>query len=389
MLYYPSYIKSAAQLIEQYNGQEPLANYLKKQFAANKKYGSKDRKYVAALCYNFYRMGKNFTEMPLADKVLLATFLCGDFSRELIPILKTSWIDFLGKSSEIKAQKLGCNLDDVFPFKKELSKGIDFELFALSIFQQPKLFLRVRTGYRNEVSRKLKAEKIEYNFVTDDCIALPNGTKIDELLEVNKAVVVQDYSSQQTLNYIKENIENFKFPNCDVWDCCAASGGKSILCYDIILLRLKLTVSDIRFSILQNLHKRFIRIGLEKYDYFICNLQDKNSVFPKTKFTTIICDAPCSGSGTWGRTPEQIYFFKKEQIEEYANTQKQIVSNVIPFVKDGGYFFYITCSVFAAENEKIVAFIKKEFHLKLLKMELLKGYDKMADTMFVAVFKKV
>jgi hypothetical protein len=35
----------------------------------------------------------------------------------------------------------------------------------------------------------------------------------------------------------------------------------------------------------------------------------------------------------------------------------------------------------------IVNFIKEKFHLQLLQMELLKGYDKKADTMFVAVFR--
>jgi len=33
----------------------------------------------------------------------------------------------------------------------------------------------------------------------------------------------------------------------------------------------------------------------------------------------------------------------------------------------------------------VVAFIKENFHLKLKQMEVLKGYDKKADSMFVAV----
>ena len=72
----------------------------------------------------------------------------------------------------------------------------------------------------------------------------------------------------------------------------------------------------------------------------------------------------------------------------YVAMQQQIVNNVIPQLKQGGTFIYITCSVFKKENEDIVNFIKEKFHLQLLQMELLKGYDKKADSMFVAVFKR-
>jgi 16S rRNA (cytosine967-C5)-methyltransferase len=103
-------------------------------------------------------------------------------------------------------------------------------------------------------------------------------------------------------------------------------------------------------------------------------------------FDLVICDAPCTGSGTWSRTPEQLFFFTANKIDKYAALQRKIVSNAIPFLKAGGYFLYITCSVFKKENEEVAGFIKSEFHLQLVKMELLKGYNKKADTMFVALF---
>ena len=68
--------------------------------------------------------------------------------------------------------------------------------------------------------------------------------------------------------------------------------------------------------------------------------------------------------------------------------QQQIVSNVIPHLQKDGIFIYITCSVFKKENEEMVDYIKQKFHLQFLQMELLKGYDKKADSMFVAVFVK-
>ena len=68
--------------------------------------------------------------------------------------------------------------------------------------------------------------------------------------------------------------------------------------------------------------------------------------------------------------------------------QQKIVSNAIPLLNKNGYFLYITCSVFENENEAIAEFIHQEHKLQLLRMKLLKGYDKKADSMFAALFKK-
>ena len=58
-------------------------------------------------------------------------------------------------------------------------------------------------------------------------------------------------------------------------------------------------------------------------------------------------------------------------------------------LKPGGWLLYITCSVFRKENEDAITFIKDKFEIKLIKMELLKGYEIEADTMFAALFKNV
>jgi 16S rRNA (cytosine967-C5)-methyltransferase len=172
-----------------------------------------------------------------------------------------------------------------------------------------------------------------------------------------------------------------------MWDCCAGSGGKSILAYDTVN-NIYLTVSDVRTSIIQNLKQRFARAGITKYRSFVADITNSKLPIPNSKFDLIICDAPCTGSGTWSRTPEQLYFFQTEKINTYALLQQKIVSNAIPSIKINGHFLYITCSVFKHENENITDFIIQRFHLELVTMELLKGYNKKADTMFAALFRK-
>src|SRR5690606_27157702 len=113
-----------------------------------------------------------------------------------------------------------------------------------------------------------------------------------------------------------------------VWDCCAASGGKSILAKDI-LKNIQLTVSDIRKSILINLEKRFASAGIKAYTAKVADLTDPSfshsPLAPSERFSRagthhsafdlIICDAPCSGSGTWARTPEQLYNWTEARLD--------------------------------------------------------------------------
>ena len=113
----------------------------------------------------------------------------------------------------------------------------------------------------------------------------------------------------------------------------------------------------------------------------------KYSIF-NTQFSIILADLPCTGSGTWSRTPEQLFYFDPQKIREYATLQRKILSNVIDQLEPGGHLLYITCSVFKKENEEQVDFMKEKFLLQEEKSELIKGYDKKADTMFAALLRK-
>ncbi|MGE5106188.1 MAG: methyltransferase domain-containing protein, partial [Sphingobacteriales bacterium] len=194
-------------------------------------------------------------------------------------------------------------------------------------------------------------------------------------------------NSQRAGELMQLSTINLQPSTYKVWDCCAASGGKSILVKDVSG-NIDLTVSDIRESILYNLKKRFDEAGIKNYNSFLADLSTVNCQLPATNFDLIIADVPCSGSGTWSRTPEQLYFFNNSAIGQYSQLQKKIITNVVLKLKPGGHLLYITCSVFKRENEELVNFIREKFHLQLIKQEVLKGYDKKADTMFAALLQK-
>ena len=385
---YFSYLNTSVEITGLYKGQQPFHLFIKDFFRQHKKYGSTDRKQITHLCYCYYRLGPSMLNMPATDKTLAGLFLCTHQPNEILAAIRPAWNEQVSLSLEEKCALINIPFQplSLFPCTDELSNAIDTNNFILSHLTQPDIFLRTRPGYHQTVTDKLTGAGIVFSQPAPHCTSLPNTTKIDGLLQINKEVVIQDYSSQQTgafLQLVKYHEQPVK-----TWDCCAASGGKSIMAKDV-LGSIDLTVSDIRKLVLINLKKRFAEAGMPPYKTLMADLSKPVTTLSPASFQLIIADLPCTGSGTWGRTPERLSFFDKKEIDSYSLLQKKIVKTVMPYLQKDGYFLYITCSVFKKENEEMVAFIQKNFSADLLKMEVLKGYGIKADTMFAALLKKL
>jgi 16S rRNA (cytosine967-C5)-methyltransferase len=386
-MYAHSYIKSAAAILNQYDGSQPFSLFLKQFFKEYKKFGSKDRKQVAHLCYCTFRIGRALPHLPAEQRMIYALFLCHDspysLLEELDPELNKKTAEKLEKKIHFLHRGQSFREEEVFPWTGYLSPVINQEEFLHSFFHQPDLFLRIRPGKVEEVHRKLRAAEIPFSTVQGDSIALSNGTKVEDVIQINSEAVVQDLSSQQTLNsFISHNEGGGVF---SAWDCCAASGGKSLLLYDIYP-KVVLTVSDIRENILFNLKNRFEEAGIRNYRSMVF---DAGTSINKEQYDLVICDAPCTGSGTWGRTPEQLLYFDESKIMHYADLQKRISVNAAASVREGRWFLYITCSVFREENEAVVDHIKDHTGLQLEEQQYHKGYNHNADTLFTALFRKL
>lgn len=379
-----SYLFSAQQILQLYQGEMPLAAWLKTYFRQHKKYGSKDRKVLADLCFCFFRLGGFFRQHSTEERLLTGQLLCHHQS-PFVQEFKPEWTEKMPLSIEEKISFLDpLQVQTIFPFTAALSSEIDPFPFAHSFLQQPDLFLRIRPHQKAVVMKKLAMAQQDFALMGEDALRLPNSAKADEILALDKEVVVQDLSSQQVLQPLQMQPFFTQRP-ATVWDCCAASGGKSILAVDRIPVA-QLTVSDVRPSILSNLQKRFQRAGMPPYRSFVADLSQPNTRRPKQPFDLVLCDAPCSGSGTWARTPEQLYFFSKEKIAHYTALQKSIAFNASKSLKKRGYFLYITCSVFRQENEEVVFYLAQHTGMQVLSQTYFKGYHQKADTLFAALF---
>ncbi|MGN5954280.1 RsmB/NOP family class I SAM-dependent RNA methyltransferase [Sphingobacterium lactis] len=375
-------IRNFERCLESYSFKEPFARFLTQFYKLNKQMGSSDRRMNSRYCYNYFRIGKALLSLNVKDRLCIAEFLCEQQSA-VVAVLQPEWLTRTQESLLAKIEYIqsiyGDFLQDVFPFASELSPSIDRDAFVSSHFIQPDLFIRVQRGQLDRVVKELNKHEISFESLGEHTLVLPNGTNLQQLHKIEGLYEVQDLSSQQTLNGVDV------LPKSSWWDCCAASGGKALMLLDKEP-DIKLLVSDIRLSILRNLDERFERAGIKTY--YRKKILDLS--IPVTQqiggehFDAILLDAPCSGSGTWGRSPEMLSKFKGEEIARFAELQFQIAKNVLPFLKVGKPLIYITCSVYEKENEAVVNRLAETYGLKIEAMESIIGYNKKADSMFVA-----
>ncbi len=76
------------------------------------------------------------------------------------------------------------------------------------------------------------------------------------------------------------------------------------------------------------------------------------------QYDLVLCDVPCSGSGTWRRTPDAKWRLTREDLQNLVRTQDNILKTASDLVAPGGQLTYATCSLLRCENEdRIAAFL--------------------------------
>jgi len=329
--YHNSHQNVADKLVREYEGPTPFALYLKTYFAANKKHGSKDRKSISAICYEYFR-------------------------------------------------KLSAH----FPLQNLITSVIDIPKFINAHLQQPLLFIRARPGKKELVKASLEKAGLFFETINEMTFALPNTSSLQNIMVLNKDAVIQDLNSQALANLL-QLIPITEKPLV-VWDACAASGGKSILIKDCIP-NAQLHVSDIRENILFNCEKRLKEAGIQP-----ASLQVVDITLPfdiKKQFDFIFADLPCSGSGTWGRTPENLVGFTENNLDTFTQLQSKMLHHLTPALKLGGYILVATCSVYKNENEDQIQKLMATNKFKLIAQQYFVGYEKQADTLFGALLQKI
>jgi len=127
-----------------------------------------------------------------------------------------------------------------------------------------------------------------------------------------------------------------------VLDYCAGGGGKALAmaaCAD-----LQVTAHDIAAARMRDIPERARRAGVQ------IRTATTQAVQQSGPYDLVLCDAPCSGSGSWRRAPEAKWSLTPGRLEELTRIQSDILTQVTGLVRPGGILAYATCSVLAAEN---------------------------------------
>jgi 16S rRNA (cytosine967-C5)-methyltransferase len=350
--------------MDSYRYPNPFSMHLLDFFKRNKQMGSKDRKELRQYAYSWFRTGRLFKNAPLEQQLLKGREITDAAARSEWDIVRSVF-----RENNIKSEEL-------FPLNTHLPDELKTEDFYLSHLLQPYVWIKIKLGAEFQVMEELRAQELA--FISEDAhtAALPPECRLDTLHGWQKGQFrVQDLSSQKTAAAFNP-AEGETW-----WDACAGGGGKSLALLDKGL-NLKLYVSDIRKQPLENLTERIRLAGYRQPQMNLIDLE-KPVEIKLPKFDGIIIDAPCSGSGTWARNPENLHFFNPESIGAYHQKQVSIVKNALPFLKPGKPLIYITCSVFKDENEAVINELATNHGVTVEELQVLKGYDKRAENMFL------
>lgn len=387
-------LRLTEEILKGYHFQEPFHLYLRKYFKEHKKFGSRDRKLMSNLCYSYFRIGHALEGLSLDARIIISYYLLNNervpfikYHKEKSPAFKE--LPPITEPLEVKINALGIKPEEIFKYEAPLSDEINKDEFALALLTQPDVWIRVNRGFEEGFEQVLNENEIVFEKPegVTQAYKVPARTNLEHIFKgKNILFEVQDLSSQLIGELFAENGEVW-------WDCCSGAGGKSLLLKDK-LPKAELYVTDMRQTILSSLKERFKLNRIYNYRFMDINLAkmssdmivfdpDKKYVHPN-HFDNVIADVPCTGSGTWGRNPENLDHFNAKQIEEYQAKQKAIAANALRFLKPGGAFYYITCSVFKAENEDVVNYLKDTFNLQLENTLTVKGYEQGCDSMYAA-----
>lgn len=134
-----------------------------------------------------------------------------------------------------------------------------------------------------------------------------------------------------------------------VLDACAAPGGKTAVLADH-LPKAHITAMEVQA-------RRYRRMctNLSRYaDRIYCVQDDAETVSPGPQYDLILCDVPCSGTGTLGRNPEIRLRLYPEDLLRQQERQIRILTNLARSLRPGGRIVYSTCSLEPEENEQVI-----------------------------------
>ena len=173
-----------------------------------------------------------------------------------------------------------------------------------------------------------------------------------------------------------------------ILDACAAPGGKLAHWLELIssnnesslfhvkqgdakstpvITDIKVTAIDNEAPRIERIRENLQRLNLSQHDLqqaeksvalnIVCadatrwqHGKNKKAATNEPVFDAILLDSPCTATGVIRRHPDISILRTEEDVEQTALLQADILHNLWPQLKAGGYLLYVTCSILKQEN---------------------------------------
>jgi 16S rRNA (cytosine967-C5)-methyltransferase len=339
---------------------------IERTLQSNKKWGSRDRAFIAENTYEMVRWWRLITEIGNVK----------EYDKEGLWKIFGTWWAYDGNElpdweefRSIKVNELKNRYEKLKSIRKinesipdwldelgmtELPGRWEKELQALNFPAEVVLRTNTIKTTRDQLFHILHKEGIETR--KDDLY--PDALILDKRQNVFSSpsfksglFEVQDASSQ--LVGAALSVE----PGMRVVDACAGGGGKALHMAALMKNKGRIVAMDTEAWKLENLKKRAARAGISIIETKLIE-SSKTIKRMYDSADRLLLDVPCSGIGVIRRNPDTKWKLKQEFIDSIKATQQEIIQHYAPIIKKDGQLVYSTCSILPSENtEQVKKFI--------------------------------
>ena len=141
-------------------------------------------------------------------------------------------------------------------------------------------------------------------------------------------------------------------PRQPIVDLCAGGGGKTLAIASLTGNDADILACDTNRARLQQLAPRAERAGATRVETRLLNPRQESDMLAdwRGRAARVFVDAPCSGSGTWRRSPELRWRLTPARLDRHRADQAKLLEIGANLVAPGGKLLYAVCSVITREG---------------------------------------
>ncbi|MCS6824325.1 MAG: methyltransferase domain-containing protein [Cytophagaceae bacterium] len=372
---------------------------LEKILKSNRKWGARDRAFIAETTYDIVRWWRLLYEvLELRDVKACHLYSIAGIYLQMNGFKLPSWPEFkdiveVNIASKISALNTQRKIRESIPdwldewAEQQLGNKWNTELQALN--GEAHVVLRVNTLKikRDELVSKLGEEQIKAFPLNE----YPDAVQLNERRNIFQSncfkegyFEIQDASSQLVAPALKLE------PGMRLIDACAGAGGKTLHAACLMHNKGKIIALDTEEWKLKNLQHRARRAGTSIVE---TRLIESSKTIKRLYHSAdrLLLDVPCSGIGVLKRNPDAKWKLSPDFIARVQQMQQYILNNYHNMLKPGGVMVYSTCSIMASENQhQIRNFLtQQKNNFELLNETTIFPSESGYDGFYIATLKKL